>query len=38
MQENHSILGKVKLIDTLEKDEKNCLMKMIAIAKQKISR
>jgi hypothetical protein len=27
-----TILDKVKLIDTLEKDEKNCLMKMIDIA------
>jgi transcriptional regulator with XRE-family HTH domain len=35
---NRSIFDKVKLIDTLEKDEKNCLMKMIdiAIAKKKM--
>lgn len=35
---NLSILEKVKLIDTLEKDEKNCLLKMIdiAIAKKKM--
>lgn len=34
---NLSILDKVKLIDTLENDEKNCLLKMIdiAIAKKK---
>ena len=29
---NLSILEKVKLIDTLEKDEKHCLLKMIDIA------
>jgi len=29
---NLSILEKVKLIDTLDKDEKNCLLKMIDIA------
>ena len=29
---NLSILEKVKLIDTLEKEEKNCLLKMIDIA------
>lgn len=29
---NISILEKVKLIDTLDKDEKNCLLKMIDIA------
>jgi transcriptional regulator with XRE-family HTH domain len=29
---NISILEKVKLIDTLEADEKNCLLKMIDIA------
>lgn len=35
---NLSILDKVKLIDTLEKDEKRCLLKMIdiAIAKKKM--
>lgn len=35
---NLSILDKVKLIDTLEKDEKSCLLKMIdiAIAKKKM--
>jgi transcriptional regulator with XRE-family HTH domain len=35
---NISILEKVKLIDTLEKDEKTCLLKMIdiAIAKKKM--
>jgi hypothetical protein len=35
---NLSILDKVKLIDTLENDEKNCLLKMIdiAIAKRKM--
>ncbi len=35
---NLSILEKVKLIDTLDKDEKNCLLKMIdiAIAKKKM--
>ena len=35
---NLSILEKVKLIDSLEKDEKNCLLKMIdiAIAKKKM--
>ncbi len=29
---NMSILEKVKMIDTLDKDEKNCLLKMIDIA------
>jgi hypothetical protein len=29
---NLSILEKVKLIDSLDKDEKNCLLKMIDIA------
>jgi len=29
---NLSILEKIKLIDTLENDEKNCLLKMIDIA------
>ena len=29
---NLSILEKVKLIDALDKDEKNCLLKMIDIA------
>lgn len=35
---NLSILDKVKLIDTLDKDEKSCLLKMIdiAIAKKKM--
>jgi hypothetical protein len=37
---NLSILDKVKLIDTLDSDEKNCLLKMIdiAIAKKKNER